>query len=94
MRILNAAKVQEEYNARRRAAKAAEQSDTAGSSNVTGKRKGKGKGLPQAQAANGGAADGRGDSQPLRIKPGEKMADFSRCVERGSLLGIAVRDSR
>lgn len=75
MRILNAAKIQAEYNAKKRARKDAENGilppgqDAGSGSNIQARGKGKQKAqLKKLQDAK----------DELKIRPGEKVGDFNR----------------
>lgn len=87
MRILNAGKVQAEYNARRKAIKEGtyvpSSDDPSSSSSVKGK--GKAKARP-AKAVPSPADD-------LRIRPGEKLGGFNRRVEQ-TMAGVVAATAR
>ncbi|PWN23892.1 hypothetical protein BCV69DRAFT_265234 [Microstroma glucosiphilum] len=86
MRILNAGKVQAEYNARRKAIKEGTyvpSDDPSSSSSVKGK--GKAKARPAKAAVS--------PADELRIRPGEKLGDFNRRVEQ-TMAGVVAATAR
>lgn len=76
MRILNAAKIQAEYNAKKKARKEAENGilppgQEADNHNASGRDRGKGKQKAQLKKAQDA-------KDQLKIRPGEKVGDFNR----------------
>lgn len=94
MSILNAGKIREEYNAKRRAIKEAGgdpsmlREDSHGDKyRLTAAQKGKGKAANNTSSKNGDASDDKPETaedaiKNLKIRPGEKLGDFNRRVEQ------------
>lgn len=93
MRILNAGKVQAEYNARKKAAAAAGEPFNNGHEyRLTAAQKGKAKANSEAQpdpnaadaavTSNDASNSAAVDAANLKIRPGEKLGDFNRRVEQ------------
>ncbi|CAO1629186.1 unnamed protein product [Sympodiomycopsis kandeliae] len=89
MRILNAGKVQEEYNARRREALANGQPWGPDQHRLTAAQKGKGKASSSSEGNQDESASVNNPAN-LKIRPGEKLGDFNRRVEQAMASHVAA----
>lgn len=92
MRILNAGKVQAEYNARKRAAAAAAAAAdaTKGDSEYRLSAAQKGKGKARDEDAQQHQSSEVAAASDLKIRPGEKLGDFNRRVEQAMASQVAA----